>query len=764
MTQNILRKFAMLVTIGCALWSLGFILFGATANGKSWYSKLSAKHFADAKGGVPMMTLAFPVLVAGTVAVLFNVRSDQPTNDNTRVSVLYSSSIYQRIQRYKDGSGDVNFDRFALCWIFLPLLVYLIAFIHRHFHGNELSYDKKLSEVSNGFAFVALIAMSYFLVPVARQSPILKLLNWDPASAVRLHIWSGRIIIVGVVVHGSMHMFRWANVSGESIVELLFPPAPCWTLQETDYEPTCVDSDTQCSCYYHFRNFTGFMAFVGLLVIGATTFNYVRRQYYRIFYMVHVMAAPTVIIMVMLHWRRSVLYIAPSILYYAATSAPVLMERAVKRRDAGVKIVSVKYISSKDRHKSRPCVALTVASSDEANQSYVPGQYIKLWAPEISSISHPFTINEVPGKPHELRVIFRATGPFTHQLCHRLTSGSKLPVIHVDGFYGNTNRVDQVLKHDVAVMVAGGIGITPYLSILQQVASVMTVQQQDQEEDGATTISATKEVVLHWMCRDPALVKYVKAQYFDSLRWKAPKSGFRIRLIIHDTTSKSETTASSVDSDEQVGQESPVAADNNGAPFTPSRFASGTSNSLLRNVLPFLTFTLIAWVGLFASWELYRNIMHDHAVAGRGSAAIALLVIALVVAVLANAASRIMDKFQADSFHHGLIENVEETEVEMANVEEGVAEQPLVGVSEDDKVGSNGTLDSVTYQEKVGRPSVHELMKNLDGVRSPGLFLCGPKELTNSLREASIERCHIRTRQCISGTPHIAVYEETFQM
>lgn len=759
-TLSIVRKFAVAVTIGCALWTLSFILFGATSNGKAWYTKLSAKHFSDAKGGVPLVTLAIPILVAGSVAVLFNVRPEpSERHTTTRLSLMYRSPGYRRMQRWKEGSGDLNFNRFAFRFIFIPLCIYLVCNIHRHFYGNELSYDSKLSEASNAFAFVALISMSYFLIPVARQSPILNLLNWDPASAVRLHIWSGRIIIVGVVVHGCMHMYRWATVSGESVVGLLFPPAQCWTLHETDYEPTCADPDTECSCYYHFRNLTGFLGLVGLLVIAVTTFSYIRRHHYRIFFMTHAMAAPAVLIMVILHWRRSVLYMVPSLLYYAATSAPMMTERVIKSRGSGVKIVSVKYIASKERQKGRPCISLTMAASDEAALCYRPGQYVKLLAPEISSISHPFTINRVPGNRHELRIIFRATGRFTHELAHRLTSGSKLPTIRIDCFYGDANRTSQLLKHDVAVLVAGGIGITPYLSLLQDVTSIMAAQPQEEERHSIDC--TTKEIVLHWMCRDPDFVKYVKAQYFDSLRWNRP--GFRVRLIVHNTSVYSETRAvSSVDS-EHATQESQI-TESDGTSISPSLFASGMSTSLMRNVLPFCTFALSAWIGLWATWDIYLTKTHNSEIIGRGWAALAILVIALLVGFIANAVTRIVDRFQSQHFHHCLIENIEEDEVEMAAVDAGVAKLPLVGLSNDGMLNSSDSLGtSVSYEEKAGRPSVHELMKSLDGAQRPGLFLCGPTQLTDALREACAEQCKIRIRQC-SDTPHIAVYEESFQL
>jgi predicted ferric reductase len=749
-----LRRLAMATTTGCALWSLAYILFGGTASAKSWYAQVAAKHFSDPKGGVPIVTLVLPLLLAASVATLFNVRvQPQPAQSSP------CRSLYKRIQHH----GDLNFNRTSFWFLLLPLVIYLICNIHRHLHGQELGRDDAISEISNAFAVVALLAMSFFLIPVARINPLWALLNWDPASAIRLHIWSGRIIIVGVLMHGCMHMYRWKTISGESIVGLLVPPAFCWTLQESDYQPTCNDPDTECSCYFHFRNLTGFLALVGLLVISGTTFNSIRRQYYKVFYMTHVLAAPTVLLMAILHWRRSILYMAPSLLYYAATSIPMLTERLIKRRNrVGVKIVSVKYIASRDI-KARPCVSLTLAASDEALMSFQPGQYVKLLAPEISNISHPFTINRVPGKLHELRIIFRATGSFTQQLATRLTSGSKLPMIQIDGFYGNDNRVEQMLNHDSCVLVAGGIGITPYLSVLQEVASIVAANRQEEQEDTTIDLRSTREVVLHWVCRDPNLVKYVKAQYFDSLRWNVPKSGFRIRIIVHDTNSHSNSTVSIVDSD-QVTQESELATENDGACVTTSRFASGTCHNLFQNVLPFVTFTSIAWIGLWATWELYLNKTFNEEIVGRGWAAIAIVVIALAVSLVANIVARIMDKFQSQSFHHGLIENIEDNDLEMATVEEGIAKQPLVGGSENGKVDASSSLNPVTFEEKVGRPSVHELMKSLDGVQNPGLFICGPKQLTEALREASKERCQIRMRQCINGTPHIAVYEESFTL
>ena len=72
---------------------------------------------------------------------------------------------------------------------------------------------------------------------------------------------------------------------------------------------------------------------------------------------------------------------------------------------------------------------------------------------------------------------------------------------------------------------------------------------------------------------------------------------------------------------------------------------------------------------------------------------------------------------------------------------------------------------TVSYEQRDGpRPTVHSLLKHLDSVRCPGLFMCGPVSLMDNLRSAAQDRCSIRRCQCIAGDPNIAVYEEHFEM
>jgi len=81
---------------------------------------------------------------------------------------------------------------------------------------------------------------------------------------------------------------------------------------------------------------------------------------------------------------------------------------------------------------------------------------------------HPFTIASAP---HEetLSMYIRAVGPFTKNLRKIYDStnlnGRPYPKLYLDGPYGEGHQ--DWLKYEVSVLVGGGIGTTPFASILK---------------------------------------------------------------------------------------------------------------------------------------------------------------------------------------------------------------------------------------------------------------------------------------------------------
>lgn len=81
------------------------------------------------------------------------------------------------------------------------------------------------------------------------------------------------------------------------------------------------------------------------------------------------------------------------------------------------------------------------------------------------SESHPFTIASAP-EDKELRIVVRSNGDFTDELVEKVEVGAK---VRVEGPYGHLTRRHVGVGNQV--WIAGGIGITPFLSLARTVSA-----------------------------------------------------------------------------------------------------------------------------------------------------------------------------------------------------------------------------------------------------------------------------------------------------
>lgn len=100
--------------------------------------------------------------------------------------------------------------------------------------------------------------------------------------------------------------------------------------------------------------------------------------------------------------------------------------------------------------------------------SFVPGQFafVSVTNAEITGEEHPFTIASAPSDKGEMQFLIKACGDWTRQL-GALKPGDR---VRVSGPYG----IFSPYFHDNVsslIMIAGGIGITPMLSILRKLSA-----------------------------------------------------------------------------------------------------------------------------------------------------------------------------------------------------------------------------------------------------------------------------------------------------
>lgn len=132
---------------------------------------------------------------------------------------------------------------------------------------------------------------------------------------------------------------------------------------------------------------------------------------------------------------------------------PILQKRRPYR------VISVLPAASRSWH-------VTVEPDADSRFGFKAGQFawLKLKNESFSLTEHPFSISSAPSDLPQLRFTIKETGDFTKKIGNIL-DGSRA---YIDGPHGNFIIDNQ--KCDGIVMIAGGIGVAPMISIIREMA------------------------------------------------------------------------------------------------------------------------------------------------------------------------------------------------------------------------------------------------------------------------------------------------------
>ncbi len=180
--------------------------------------------------------------------------------------------------------------------------------------------------------------------------------------------------------------------------------------------------------------------------------------------------------------------------------------------------------SKSDSSDSDNVLGLEVARP--ASFDYYPSDYVYVQCPAISQWEwHPFTISSAPEQRQILSLHIRSAGKWTRYLykhfhnqqqqgiqkgCPKQDFGVK---IHLDGPYGTPSF--HVFKAKYAMLVASGIGVTPFASILQSILRRKKI---------GLLNSSLQKVHFYWVNRDQKsfewfikLLQEIEAEDTDNL-------------------------------------------------------------------------------------------------------------------------------------------------------------------------------------------------------------------------------------------------------
>uniref|UniRef100_A0A7S1ZET5 FAD-binding FR-type domain-containing protein n=1 Tax=Ditylum brightwellii TaxID=49249 RepID=A0A7S1ZET5_9STRA len=669
----------------------------------------------------------YPLLVATSVcSLLYTSNTSQLQLGRKlvrRISNVFGceskNSSLQKLSFCKRG-GDPNMDLVNILLVLIPITVYAVTKVCGHMSENDFDINRiPHKHIANDFGKISAFAMSAFLVPVARHSILLKCLGLDPRHGLRVHIFSGYIAVVTGLIHGLYWISIWAFIEKKEFWDI-FPSSKCWS------QNGLIEGHGNCS--KQFVNLTGVICGLCFVGLSVTSLWWIRRNYYRFFYICHVVFSALLLYGLLMHYRKMVLYLSPSLVYYFSSCIPALLQAYVSWMKEGSRITDIVHIPG-----SRGCVELSLQLDQRQRlEESLFGKYVRICVPDISKVWHPFTVYNNRDDPNNIKLTFRCTGPFTRKLSKRLSlskSSSEIltPEIIVDGYHGVDDRLSKAIDHEKVVIVAGGVGIVSYISLLNSLCSAT------RSTGCSESPFRIKSLVIHWICRDEGLIRHFLNHYL-----KFENEEFRnvsFQMFIHHT---SESSNGNTYAEEWTDHQE---LSSRGKPLVPY-FLSGGHAKLMKNVVTATVFSLLTWGNFRIISYYYNNVQNKAGVLTRTYVLAAIFFYSAVISAFGFVVLHMMSWHSEDSAIQ--MEKRENFKKDFSSV-----------MSTDTSLDDLSSLEELEKQSKAceiqhlkGRPNFER-----DTFNAPdtGVFVCGPASLLQLVRDC-----------CISGK--CAMYQEEFEM
>ncbi|GFS21263.1 dual oxidase [Elysia marginata] len=273
-----------------------------------------------------------------------------------------------------------------------------------------------------------------------------------------MHIYIAFLAILFTIMHVIGHMINFYHISTQT-------PGDVTCYFREFYRPTHVLPTFTYWTYETITGLTGVLLVIVLVVMYVFAMPFSRRNLFNMFSLTHRLYIVTYILMFLHGSGRLVqpplwgnFFIGPMVLF--------LFDKFISVRRNKV-LLPV--------HKARllPSGVINLVFKRPLTFDYQSGQWIRIACPDLGkSEYHPFTLTSAPHEEH-LSLHIRAVGPWTDNIRRlfetKIGNKQDFPKIYVDGPFGESHQ--DWYRYPVSVLVGGGIGITPFASILKDIAN-----------------------------------------------------------------------------------------------------------------------------------------------------------------------------------------------------------------------------------------------------------------------------------------------------
>ncbi|CAL5209477.1 unnamed protein product [Lathyrus oleraceus] len=357
------------------------------------------------KQGTTVLVYTFPILLMASLATLYH-HLIQKASNHSKVGLLKKASWRK------------------------PLLVNgPLGIISKTEFSFIIIWEAKLENSALALGLVGNICLAFLFFPVSRGSSILRFFGLTSEASIKYHIWLGHITMTLFTAHGLCYVTFWDKTHQMSQI---------FTWNKVGIS-----------------NVAGVVALLAGLAMWATTFPLIRRKFFELFFYIHHLYIVFVVFFVLHVGFSYSCIMLPGIYLF-------LIDRYLRflQSQQKIRLVSARVL---------PCEAVELNFSKNPGLCYGPTSIIFINIPSISKLQwHPFSITSCSNTDSDtLSIVIKSSGNWSSTLYQKLSTSS--PPSHLDvsieGPYGPAST--SFSRHEMLVMVSGGSGITPFISIIR---------------------------------------------------------------------------------------------------------------------------------------------------------------------------------------------------------------------------------------------------------------------------------------------------------
>ncbi|PRQ60158.1 putative ferric-chelate reductase (NADH) [Rosa chinensis] len=439
---SVMRFILLLMFVG---WLIVWILLPTKAYGYSWrpnlQGKLNSTYFGDK--GTNLLLFSFPMMfIAALSCVYLHLIQKEKPSYSTYYSTSFAS-FWRRPASVKAPLGIVTTMELGFAVMFVALLVWSLtnyihvgfAYLHNMYKKpvpglKEKEWEAKFHYVSYWLGLTGNICLAFLFFPVTRGSSILALVGLTSESSMKYHIWLGHLSMVLFAAHSLGYIIFWAIT--HQMAEML------------EWSKTYVS------------NVAGEIAIVFAMAMWVTSIPRVRRKMFELFFYTHQLYVLYIVFYVLHAGAFSFCTILPGIFLF-------IIDRYLRflQSNQRAELLSARIL---------PCETIELNFSKSQGLDYNPTSILFINVPSVSKMQwHPFTVNSNSNmEADKLSVVIKSLGSWSQKLYQQLSSNSMDHIqVSVEGPYGPTSS--HFLRHKALVMISGGSGITPMISIIREI-------------------------------------------------------------------------------------------------------------------------------------------------------------------------------------------------------------------------------------------------------------------------------------------------------